>query len=127
MLFCDCFVFVMQGFNAISFEMVLQPGKPLARDYETLFCDCIEKISAGKEDIYNNDDIIFFSLYQRFAKPSCNNVLQPSPLSRSGWNTLSHLGLANANTQKRMFYPLLTSENNVKITVIWLFSGWPQK
>ena len=42
-----------------------------------------------------------------FAKPSCDNVLQPSPLRGSGCNTLSHSGLANLNIRKRMFYPLI--------------------
>ena len=55
--------------------------------------------------VYNDDDITFFSAL-RFAKPECDNVLQPSPLCGSGCNTLSHSGLANANTWKRMFYPL---------------------
>ena len=42
-----------------------------------------------------------------FAKPSGNNVLQPSPLHGSGCNTLLPLGLANVNAWKRMFYPLI--------------------
>ena len=42
-----------------------------------------------------------------FAKPSGNNVLQPSPLRGSGCNTLLPLGLANVNARKRMFYPLI--------------------
>ena len=51
-----------------------------------------------------------------FAKPECDNVLQPdpcinvlqpSPLRGSGCNTLSHSGLANVNTWKRIFYPLI--------------------
>ena len=36
--------------------------------------------------------------------------MQPSPLRRSGCNTLSHSGLANVNTRKRMFYPLIILE-----------------
>ena len=39
--------------------------------------------------LYNNDDITFFS-FLIFAKPECDNVLQPSPLRGSGCNTLSH-------------------------------------
>ena len=34
-------------------------------------------------------------------------MLQPSPLRGSGCNTLSHSGLANVNTRKRLFYPLI--------------------
>ena len=46
--------------------------------------------------VYNNDFITFFSMY---------NVCQA--LCGSGCNTLSHEGLANINTWKRMFYPLI--------------------
>ena len=69
--------------------------------------------------VYNNDDIsvTLFSVL-KFAKPSCDNVLQPSPLhasgcntlSHSGCNTLSHLGLANVNIWKRIFYPLSVAQ-----------------
>ena len=36
-------------------------------------------------------------------------MLQPSPLRGSGCNTLSHSGLANVHTRKRMFYPLINT------------------
>ena len=39
-----------------------------------------------------------------FAKPECDDVLQPEPRSGEGCNTLSHSGLAIVNTQKRMLY-----------------------
>ena len=51
--------------------------------------------------VYNNDDITFFST-SPFAKPECDNELQPI----SGCTTLSYFGVANVNTQKRMLYPL---------------------
>ena len=75
-------------------------------------------VHARKVPVYNNDDLTFFSVYQR-AKPSSNNVLQPSPLRGSGCNTLSHSGLANVDTQKRMFYPLieLRDQNSYMVTV----------
>ena len=38
-----------------------------------------------------------------FAKPECDNVLQPDPRSGEDCNTLSH-GLANVNMGKRMLY-----------------------
>ena len=47
-----------------------------------------------EKNIYN---ILFHIL--TFSKPSCDNVLQPSPLRDSGCNTLSHSGLANVNTR----------------------------
>ena len=36
-------------------------------------------------------------------------MLQPSPLRESDCNTLSHSGLANVNTRKRLFYPLINT------------------
>ena len=39
-----------------------------------------------------------------FAKPECDNVLQPEPRSGEGCNTLLHVGLANVNIRKRMLY-----------------------
>ena len=65
------------------------------------FCIQLNKIIWNWK-VYNNDDITFFS-----ARPSCDNVLQPSPLRGSGCNTLPHSGLANVNIRKRMFYPLI--------------------
>ena len=35
--------------------------------------------------VYNNDHITFFSVLLTFAKPSCDNVLQPSLLHCSGY------------------------------------------
>ena len=49
--------------------------------------------------VYNNFDITFFSV-STFAKPSCDNVLQPESGGGEGCNTLSHLALANDNTRK---------------------------
>ena len=51
-----------------------------------------------------------------FAKPSCNNVLQPSLLRGSGCNTLSHSGLTNVETRKRMFYRLI---KDIFISCVW--------
>ena len=39
-----------------------------------------------------------------FAKPECDNVLQPDPRNGEGCNTLLHEGFANVNTQKRLLY-----------------------
>ena len=64
------------------------------------------KLGVLEKKVYNNDDITFFSVLM-FSKPKCDNVLQPEPLSSEGCNTLSHEGLANVNTWKRMFYPLI--------------------
>ena len=61
--------------------------------------------------VYNNDDIRILT----FAKPSCDNVLQPSPLRGSDCNTLSHSGLANVNIWKRMFYPLIITKNSLNM------------
>ena len=58
--------------------------------------------------VYNDEDKTFFSVLT-FAKLPCDNVLQPSRLCRLGCNTLSHLGLANVNTRKRQFYPLIVA------------------
>ena len=63
----------------------LQPGKPSAGD-----CDCYER------QIFNNDDITYFSVYNVLSSPRV-----------SGCNTLSHSGLATVNRRKRMFYPLM--------------------
>ena len=65
-----------------------------------------------ERNVFKNDDITFFSILT-FAKPSCDNVLQPSPLPNPGCKTLSHSSLANVNTRKRMFYSsiILSSEH----------------
>ena len=42
--------------------------------------------------------------YQTFAKPQCDNVLQPEPRSGEGCNTFSQESLANVKIQKRMLY-----------------------
>ena len=39
-----------------------------------------------------------------FAKPECDNVLQPDPRSVEGCNTLINEGFANFDTRKRMLY-----------------------
>ena len=39
-----------------------------------------------------------------FAKPECNNVLQPDPRSGEGCNTLLHEGFANVNTRKILLF-----------------------
>ena len=41
---------------------------------------------------------------EAFAKPNCDNVLQPEPLSCEGFSTLSPSGLTNVNTWKGMLY-----------------------
>ena len=66
------------------------------------------KPSVLERKVYNSDYITFFSVLM-FAKPECDYVLQPSPLPVSDCDTLEHLGLANVNTWKRMFYPLIQS------------------
>ena len=58
------------------------------------------KLGVLDTKVYNNDDITFFSILT-FAKPKFDNVC----IRGSGCNTLSHSGLANVNTCKRMFYP----------------------
>ena len=65
--------------------------------------------------VYNNDT---------FAKPSCDNVLQPSPLRGSGCNTLSHSGLANVNIRKRMFYPLNDESEQDLLPLFMLNNGF---
>ena len=57
------------------------------------------------------DSEAFFSVLT-FAKPECD-VLQPSLLRGSGCNTLSHTGLANVNTWKRMCYPLIDIHKDI--------------
>ena len=47
------------------------------------------------------------AILHSFAKPSSDNVLQPSLIRGSGCNTLSHSGLANVDTHKIMFYLLI--------------------
>ena len=64
------------------------------------------KPSVLERKVYNNDDITFFSVLT-FAKPECDNVSQLEPRSGEGCNTLSHEGVANVNTRKRMVYPLI--------------------
>ena len=70
------------------------------------------------EGFCNNDYITFFSILT-FAKALCDNVLQPSLLRSWGCNTLSHSGLANVNTGKRMFYPLDINKAQVGIVISW--------
>ena len=64
------------------------------------------KPSVLERKVYNDEGKTFFAIL-KFAKPSWDNVLQPSPLHCSGCNTLFHEGLANINKWKRMFYPLM--------------------
>ena len=56
-----------------------------------------------------NEDITFYSVLT-FPKPPCDNVLQPKP-------PLSHKGLANVNTRKRMFYPLIKVYGNLLLVL----------
>ena len=51
--------------------------------------------------VYNNEDITFLSVYYRLPSPHLI-------MCGSDCNTLSHKGLANVSTRKRMFYPLNT-------------------
>ena len=97
------------GNEALRYR-VLMGLEPSANYFETLFCECIETLLLARK-VNNNDDIIFFRV-STFAKPSCNNVLQPSSLRGSGCNTLPHSGLANVETRKRMFYPLIAVPYN---------------
>ena len=50
---------------------------------------------------------------EAFAKPNCDDVLQPEPRRCEGCITLSPSGLTNVNTWKGMFYFILSSEINV--------------
>ena len=69
------------------------------------------KPSVLESKLYNNDDKIFFSVLT-FAKPLCDNVLQPSPLRftpyTQAWQTLMY--------ENKMFYPL------IKIYMVLTFS-----
>ena len=42
-----------------------------------------------------------FPVFYRLPKPSCNNILQPSLLHGSGFNTLSQSGMANVKTKRK--------------------------
>ena len=63
------------------------------------------KPSVLESKLYKNHDKIFFFILT-FAKPLCDNVLQPSPLCGSGCNT-SYSGLANVNIRKKKCFILL--------------------
>ena len=56
-----------------------------------------------------------FPYFKMFAKPECDNVLQPSPLPSSGCNTLSRSGLANVNLRKRIFNLLVIQPTKKEI------------
>ena len=77
--------------------------------------DAISCVGGKTLKVYNNDDDITFFSVLTFAKPSCDNALQPSPLPSSGCITLSHLGLANINKRKRMFYSLSIVHTTTKV------------
>ena len=66
---------------------------------------CSVNVCAGKEGIQQSQYNICFHVLT-FAKPSFDNVLQPSWHGGLGLNTLSHSGLASVNTPKRKFYLL---------------------
>ena len=70
------------------------------------------KPSVLERKVYNNEDITLFSILT-FAKPSCDDVLQSSPLPGLDCNTLSHLGLPNVNARKRMLNIKRTEEQCV--------------
>ena len=53
--------------------------------------------------LYSRHLYKIMAILHSFAKPSSNNVLQPSLIRGSGCNTLSHSGLANVDTHKIMF------------------------
>ena len=59
--------------------------------------------------VYNNDDKIFFSVLT-FAKPSCDNVFQPSPLRSSGRNTHHTPAWQTLIYRKECFSPLIISD-----------------
>ena len=54
------------GFNAIEacHRRVLTRLMPSASYFESLFCECVVA-----RKVYNNDDITFFSVYQRLQSP----------------------------------------------------------
>ena len=56
--------------------------------------------------VYTNDDFASFSVLM-FARPSCDNTPRTITHYHMSDNTLSHQGLVNVNTQKRMFYLLI--------------------
>ena len=56
---------------------------------------------------FSHDAAQIMVILHSFAKPSSNNVLQPSLICGSGCNILSHSGLANVDTHKIMFYLLI--------------------
>ena len=45
----------------------------------------------------------------KFAKPECDNVLQPVPQSGAGCNTLSHEVFTKVNTEKNVISSLLNT------------------
>ena len=57
--------------------------------------------------IYRRHSYKIMAILQTFAKPSSNNVLQPSLIRGSGCNTLLHSGLANVDTHKIIIYLLI--------------------
>ena len=62
----------------------------------------MEKLCLHDWLLIRGQNILFRVL--TFAKPECDNVLQPDPRSGEGCNTLVHSGLANVNTRKRLLY-----------------------
>ena len=55
-----------------------------------------------------------------FAKPLCDNVLQPEPRSSEGCNT-SHSGLANVNTEKNASESVSIFVPTYDVLVLMLF------
>ena len=90
-------------------SLPFKPGVRQRKVYNMPF-----KPGVQERKVYNNDNITFFSVYKRL--PSLSALMFSSTVS--GFNTLSHSGLANVNTQKRMFYPLIkTIENKLMLTL----------
>ena len=80
--------------------------------YRVYLLDCKVACRPVRYDVINEvnfklfptvDKIFFFHILM-FAKPECDNVLQPELRSSEDWITLSHADLAKVNIRKRMLY-----------------------
>ena len=87
------------GFNrneALRYH-VLMVLEPSASCFETLFCDCIITLVVARK-VYNNDNIIFFSVYQRLQSPRVIMCCSPHHFAERAathyhtraWQTLIH-------------------------------------
>ena len=78
----------------------------LIHSSRVLHCHLKPDVLERKVLVYNNNNITFFSVLTFVCQALCDIVLQPSALRGSGCITLLW-SLANVNTWKRMFYPLI--------------------